>query len=283
MEENGAVCHSCGKKQPQKENQLTDWLIRHTKDKLQGDAESSLYEAIKNFLLSHLYGTLVSLAVVAAVGATVYANPSYVTRTTADRFYNPAPQQTEAPDNQTENPSSSGVSASDNAEIQTVSMIYMYSINYLGKVTADGETIGTDDISYWYPGYEGYREVGGEDTRGGALGTITNRTVVYQPVSDPEYFVLEASRKMYNDGIPVVECYAEEFMTDNATGEDSVYRRTMYSLTKSEKGWCIFESRVEQLIEYNVISFTEGYYDIDDWKNEANSRNPFEEERVTGE
>ena len=34
-------CPKCGKKQIEEENQLTDWLIAHTKDKLKGDAESS--------------------------------------------------------------------------------------------------------------------------------------------------------------------------------------------------------------------------------------------------
>ena len=283
MEENSTVCHSCGKKQPEKENQLVDWLVSHTKGKIQDDAESSIYEAIKNFLLSHIYGTVVSLTLVAAVGVTVYANPSYVTKTTSEKFNNPAPQQTEKPQEQEENVISQVVSASDNAEIQSVGRTYMRNINYLGEVNAEGETIGTEDLAYWYQGYDGYREVGGADHRAGALGTVSVETYVYQPVTDPAYFVLDATKNMYNDGIPVAECYAEEFMTDKETGDTVLYRRTMYSFTKSEKGWCIYEDRVEQLIEYNVISFTEGYYDIDDWKNAANSNNPSVEERVTGE
>ena len=50
-------CPKCGKQQTDEENQLIAWLIAHTKDKLKGDAESSLFDAIKNLIFSHLYGT----------------------------------------------------------------------------------------------------------------------------------------------------------------------------------------------------------------------------------
>ncbi|MBQ5327090.1 MAG: hypothetical protein J6K80_07795, partial [Oscillospiraceae bacterium] len=71
-------CTKCGKKQTDEENPLIDWLISHTKDKLKGDAESSLFDAIKNFILSHLYGTVMSIAIIAAAGITVYASEPYI-------------------------------------------------------------------------------------------------------------------------------------------------------------------------------------------------------------
>lgn len=55
---------------------LRDYLVRHTKDKLKGDAEDKLYETIKNFLLSHLYGALVTITLSAAVVSAVAARPA---------------------------------------------------------------------------------------------------------------------------------------------------------------------------------------------------------------
>ena len=66
-------CMACGKKLDPKERLLVDFLVEHTKDKFKGDLEDSLYEAIKNYLLSHLYSVVVGIALVGAVTAAVAA------------------------------------------------------------------------------------------------------------------------------------------------------------------------------------------------------------------
>ena len=66
-------CMVCGKKLDPKERLLVDFLVEHTKDKFKGDLEDSLYEAIKNYLLSHLYSVVVGIALVGAVTAAVAA------------------------------------------------------------------------------------------------------------------------------------------------------------------------------------------------------------------
>ena len=51
-------------------------MVEHTKDKLKGDVEDGLYEALKNFLLSHLYSVIIAVAfVVTAVAAVVIPDP----------------------------------------------------------------------------------------------------------------------------------------------------------------------------------------------------------------
>lgn len=70
------TCPDCGHPLHDKEHLFRDYLIRHTKDKLKGDAEDKLYEIIKNFLLSHLYGAVVTITLGAAVVSTAAAHPA---------------------------------------------------------------------------------------------------------------------------------------------------------------------------------------------------------------
>ena len=59
-----AKCPSCGKVQQEKDNLLKDYLWEHTKDKIKGEIDDSLFEIIKNWLFSHLYGVILLLTVV---------------------------------------------------------------------------------------------------------------------------------------------------------------------------------------------------------------------------
>ena len=69
VSENDSACPVC------KSNMTTDggafrlFLYKHTKDKLKGDIEGKLFDLVKNFLLSHLFG--VSLAVCVVVSSAV--------------------------------------------------------------------------------------------------------------------------------------------------------------------------------------------------------------------
>ena len=58
------VCPSCHKNPDPKENQLADWLYSHTKDKLKGDIEGTLYNKLKNWALSNLYSMVLGVTVV---------------------------------------------------------------------------------------------------------------------------------------------------------------------------------------------------------------------------
>ena len=63
-----------------KENLLIDFLLKRTKDKFRGSAEDSLYEVVKNFLLSHLYGVALTVSFVSALVTTAGAMTPQVTR-----------------------------------------------------------------------------------------------------------------------------------------------------------------------------------------------------------
>lgn len=64
-------CEACGKKIHMKHRPFFDFLKKHIKDELKGKVTDSIYSAIKNFLLSHVYGVAVSILVVSAGVVTV--------------------------------------------------------------------------------------------------------------------------------------------------------------------------------------------------------------------
>lgn len=83
----GEKCRKCGKTLTPKENLLAEFLVEHTKDKLKGDVEDGIFDALKNYLLSHLYSVIIAVAfVVTAVAAVVTAvtpnTPSHIQRVT---------------------------------------------------------------------------------------------------------------------------------------------------------------------------------------------------------
>lgn len=81
------VCCKCGKKLNEKENLFQDFLMDHVKDEIKGKLGDSLFDTIKGWLMSHLYGCLVTVSLVAAVGtgvAAVSAGPEAMAQRPAD-------------------------------------------------------------------------------------------------------------------------------------------------------------------------------------------------------
>lgn len=75
-------CCECGKNIRTKKSAFLHFLIKHTAEKFKGDLEDGVFDTIKNFILSHLYGSVVSVAVITSVVALIYGTtmPSYVTK-----------------------------------------------------------------------------------------------------------------------------------------------------------------------------------------------------------
>ena len=74
--ESDAVCPHCKKGLPAKDRLFLNFLIDHTKDKIKGDIEDSVYETVKNYLLSHLFGVIVGFTVVVVAAAAMIFAPS---------------------------------------------------------------------------------------------------------------------------------------------------------------------------------------------------------------
>ena len=73
LPEGSAQCPKCGKVQEEKENLFKEYLWRHTKEKIRGDIDDSLFEIVKNWLMSHLFGVILLLTVIGTV-AYVFSN-----------------------------------------------------------------------------------------------------------------------------------------------------------------------------------------------------------------
>ncbi|MGM9941474.1 MAG: hypothetical protein ACI32N_05730 [Bulleidia sp.] len=72
--EEKTVCEKCGKSLIPKETILQDYLISHTKDKVKGDIEDSIYDTIFNYLKCHLYGMFITIEVAAVAVTAITAN-----------------------------------------------------------------------------------------------------------------------------------------------------------------------------------------------------------------
>lgn len=69
------ACPTCRQKLPAKDRLLLDFLWEHTKDKIKGDIEDSVFETVKNFLLSHLYGLVVGLSLIVVAAVAIFNPP----------------------------------------------------------------------------------------------------------------------------------------------------------------------------------------------------------------
>ena len=58
-------CSKCGKKMDPDENLLIDYLVSRTKSKFKSKAINTVYDALKGYLLSHLYGVTLIISIVA--------------------------------------------------------------------------------------------------------------------------------------------------------------------------------------------------------------------------
>ncbi len=68
------MCENCGKKMGTKHYAFLDYLKSHIKDELKDKATDKIYSVIKNYLLSHIYGTVLTVSVIAVATSAVYAN-----------------------------------------------------------------------------------------------------------------------------------------------------------------------------------------------------------------
>ncbi|MBR3345100.1 MAG: hypothetical protein IKG34_13005 [Solobacterium sp.] len=78
------TCCACGRTMHPEEHLLKEYLYSKTKGKLKGKVEDSFLSVLKNWILSHLYGIVVTISLIALTVTTVSASfssqPPYVRR-----------------------------------------------------------------------------------------------------------------------------------------------------------------------------------------------------------
>ncbi len=77
------TCTACGRTMHPREDLLKEYLYKKTKAKLRGKAEDSFLAILKNWILSHLYGVVVTVSLITlalSLAGTFNPRPSYVRR-----------------------------------------------------------------------------------------------------------------------------------------------------------------------------------------------------------
>ena len=130
-------CPVCKKEIPLKENLFKEYLYRNTKESLKEKVDDTLFNIIKNWLISHLYGMVVSIVLIGLVGINLFSPrvPSYITEmNSSSRPADVSSAQTEQTAQTEERESHSGdaSAASDLAHGFTDSVFY-YTITDNGR------------------------------------------------------------------------------------------------------------------------------------------------------
>lgn len=229
-------CTKCGKKQTDEENPFIDWLIAHTKDKLKGDAESSLFDAIKNFILSHLYGTVMSIAIIAAAGITVYASEPYIQK------YNDSnmPEYMSALYGNAEKaPVSQHNTVSVNS-VRNVCNKYLDIVSVAGNNPADPVHGIVPTSGFKFSGeYEVIYNEKFVNTDSFYLRDSTSAVI-----SKPTDFKLYITNQMFADGYNVAEYTKEQYIEDASSAEKIYTRQLIFSVVEIDGNWYVTESRI---------------------------------------
>ena len=93
------ICEHCQRKLGYKHSAFLIFLKANTKDKLLGGSKDKMFDRIKNFLLSHVYGVVVSILVVTTVCAYIPQNDTYIKKvSTVPQIAVQVPEETQEPE-----------------------------------------------------------------------------------------------------------------------------------------------------------------------------------------
>ncbi len=249
LAENSDICPSCKKKLPVKEELFKEYLYRNTKDKLKGKADDALFAVVKNWLLSHLYGVVVSLMIIglAVNAAAAPAVPSYIKK--INTSYRPGLQETSQ--QQTSQDTENGITREDREEAEEVAHGFTFSIVYeaILKETegeADMEDFGTPEQSsadYLLPSsYGGVTRNDYFYTNGyKKSGTHFDHDNITwnEPATD-------TGKRFQSEGYPVIEIpvynhYGEARRDDLPAEKEDWF---LFILVKADGQWYIAETRL---------------------------------------
>ncbi len=135
-------CPACKKEIPLKENLFKEYLYRNTKESLKEKADDTLFNIVKNWLISHLYGLVVSIMFVglAAVALVSPRTPGYIVNMNSSS--RPG-EQSNIPASQTEETNGNRLSSEDFTEISDLRRQFTQSVFY-NIFYGDGESVPGD-------------------------------------------------------------------------------------------------------------------------------------------
>ena len=130
LEEGSDICPSCKKQVPVKEDLFKEYLYRNTKDKLKSKVDDTLFSLVKNWILSHLYGVVVSLVIVGLAINSLAAPsvPSYIEKINSSS--RPGVQEDVKPQQQDSQDPENKATNEDAEEASRVAGDFLYAVFY---------------------------------------------------------------------------------------------------------------------------------------------------------
>lgn len=152
------VCTKCHKKIIKKNSPFKDFLNKHLADELKEKVTDSIFGLIRKFIFSHIYGTILTVSIVAAVAvsavaATPYIKPASEETIKLPAITEPAPEPVEEPEEDELTKDSPGVMFMG----RTVGeMKNVFGTDYYTDIWEGGRTFYYDDgLEFAHPEYLG--------------------------------------------------------------------------------------------------------------------------------
>lgn len=244
------TCVRCGKDMNPKENLLADFLIKRTKDELKGSAEDSIYEIIKNFLLSHLYGVALTISFVSAVAVTASASTSdghiqKVDSSYIDAIVNGGYHQSQSQSQQV----NQGYPTEDNSAIHTVMGSYEIEVFNETLIDSQGNPVTPDPDKYRLPASLGY---GGQHQLNSTIPTYIpeadERGTKHRTEFDPALFQTDIAKRLAADGYEVGETRASAEFRRNSDNAVVCSYEYLVVAVKYNGTWLIAEDILLELV-----------------------------------
>jgi len=227
-----ATCLKCGKLLDAKESLFVDYLLSKTKDGLKDEVSGNIYEIIKNFLLSHLFGMLllVSLVFVGAVAA--YTHDGYI----VDR------------DHQSVVPSQNDVVVDEfmeeKQEASECGIAYLkFALMYDSTddiVPSSDSMVHDNKYAYMFTSYQGVHQVSFISFNGANTENYHRSDAVYNPKNPST----SLAKQLMHDGYNVCEVEVELVRSVYDTKEVVSTHRFLLIMVEVNGSWLVAEDYV---------------------------------------
>ena len=247
LEEGSDICPSCKKQVPVKENLFKEYLYRNTKDKLKSKVDDTLFSLVKNWILSHLYGVVVSLVIVGLAINSLAAPsvPSYIEKINSSS--RPGVQEDVKPQQQSQQASEDRITRDDKNEAVSMTNDFLHAAFY-EKLVSETGGMGLENFKkpekpsadYFLPSSYGgvtqndyYVSFGYKETRS----MLYHDDIIWD---DPK---TETGKKLHAEGYPVAEAPVSNLYKDEHADDAPVVReeKFLFVLVKADGQWYIAE------------------------------------------
>ena len=209
-------CVKCGKEMDPKENLLADFLLKRTKKELRGSADDSLYNIIKNYLLSHLYGVALTISFVSAVMVTASASDAHIKKVDSSYINNLLNGGYQHQSQHQSRQNNGEYSHEDNSSVHTLMTSYEIEVFNETLRDSEGNPVAPEPDKHRLPASRGY---GGQHQLNSSIPTYIpgadEQGSKHRTEFNPENFQTDIAKRLVADGYKVGESRADAVFTDS--------------------------------------------------------------------